>query len=131
MRLMTAGLPGGAALAAAFAVAGDEDESVVRSGMQRFDGLPVVTAQPLSEALAVVGVAEPADGREDRSDDQTGDDADRNPKCELAHGLARGDPREVLPPVWLDAGKERLDAFPAAAGPGQVVLPDAFATPVV
>ncbi len=84
------GLSGGVALAAAFAVAGDEDEPVVRSGMQGFDGLPVVTAQPLSEALAVVRIAEPAHGREDRSEDKTGDDADRNPKCELAHGISEG-----------------------------------------
>lgn len=87
---MTPGLPGGAALAAAFAIAGDEDEPVARSGMQGFDGLPVVTAQPLSEVLAVVGIAEIADGREDRSEDQTGDDADPNPKCELAHGTSGG-----------------------------------------
>ena len=85
----------------------------------------------MSEALAVVRVAEPASDRKDRSEDQTGDDADRDPKCELAHGLARGDPHDVLLPVWLNAGKQRLDAFLAAARAGQVVLPDAFAPPVV
>lgn len=58
--------------------------------MQRFDGFPVVTAQPPSEALAVVRVPEPADGRKDCREDQTGDDADRYPKRELAHGISGG-----------------------------------------
>jgi hypothetical protein len=87
---MTAGLSGGAALAAAFAVAGGEDQPGTWSLVQGFDGLPLVMAQPLLEALAVVGIAEPADGREDRSEDQTGDDADGNPESELTHGPSGG-----------------------------------------